>query len=298
MRRLIHLTMLNPNAMPFKLNLSPASGFALPGHTIIHVQGLDSQAFLQAQCMNDVNALVDGRWQYNGWLNPQGRVLALFYLARLAPEHFMIILPALNPDTLIDGLKRFVFRSKVVFTLTSNLFAQGHIGSAITENTKHTEITGTSESGYQLSIADTLSCRLLMLKHESGNGDSSAQDQWHSIDMASGWVWIDESLQNLWTPQMLSLQRLDAYSLKKGCYPGQEIVARTHYLGKSKRHLQAVIGADLESGQCLFQDNHEIGKIVNANLAGDYAVAVLPVDLNAAIAVMDSRKSVLNVVVS
>ena len=89
--------MVNPRAMPFKLNFSPAKGFRLPGHAVIHATGPDSQAFLQAQCMNDVNALKDGEWQYNGWLSPQGRVFALFYVIRIEDGHFLLILPALSP---------------------------------------------------------------------------------------------------------------------------------------------------------------------------------------------------------
>ena len=75
---------------------------------------------------------------------------------------------------------------------------------------------------------------------------------------------------------MLGLQRLSAFSLKKGCYPGQEIVARTHYLGKSKRDLVTVRGTALQAGQALHADTQEAGTVIDAAAGGDWGVAVLP----------------------
>jgi folate-binding protein YgfZ len=119
-----------------------------------------------------------------------------------------------------------------------------------------------------------------------------AFNQWHCLDMLLGWPWIDEKLQNLWTPQMLSLQDLNAFSLKKGCYPGQEIVARTHFLGKSKRNLRLLSGFGLLNGQILQQNSHEIGRIVNANALGNLAVAVLPLELNTDLAIQNNDNEV------
>jgi folate-binding Fe-S cluster repair protein YgfZ len=74
---------------------------------------------------------------------------------------------------------------------------------------------------------------------------------------------------------MLSLQQINAFSLKKGCYPGQEIVARTHYLGKSKRGLFAVTGENLQPGTPLFQESREVGRVANSSYDGSMGVAVL-----------------------
>jgi folate-binding protein YgfZ len=97
--------------------------------------------------------------------------------------------------------------------------------------------------------------------------------------MLIGWVWITEHLQARWTPQMLSLQSLNAFSLKKGCYPGQEIVARTHYLGKSKRQLVELEGLGLAEGQAVQLNGEDVGNVVNANQAGTFGVAVLAAGL-------------------
>lgn len=271
--------MVNPYVMSFKLNLNPDSGLALPNTHTIYAQGRDAAVFLQAQLMNDVAALADGEWQYTGWLNPQGRVMALFQLLKLSDQQFLIVLNSLSAEWLIDNLKRFVFRSKVSFSAMPNLYATGEIVPALTPLPATQVFIGDIETELIINIPNALCHRRLMLSQTENAIDAHKEDQWHSVDMAIGWPWIDDTLQNLWTPQMLSLQTLNAFSLKKGCYPGQEIVARTHYLGKSKRHLVSVAGQNLMSTQAVLQNGQEIGKVVNANRAGDFAIAVLPLQL-------------------
>lgn len=266
--------------MSFKLNLTAVSGFWLPSHAIVHVQGEDSGAFLQAQLMNDVTTLAVGCWQYTGWLNAQGRVLALFQLAKLSPEHFLIILPALSPHGLIDSLKRYVFRAKVRFSLEQEFTAQGEFVNGNLGTGNAHSITGDAQTGYCLSLPGPQGSRRLHLLPAPAAQDAQAVDQWHCLDMLGGWVWITEDLQATWTPQMLSLQRLSAFSLKKGCYPGQEIVARTHYLGKSKRQLVELEGLGLVDGQSLQVNGVDGGKVVNANQSGTFGVAVLAADLD------------------
>jgi folate-binding Fe-S cluster repair protein YgfZ len=72
---------------------------------------------------------------------------------------------------------------------------------------------------------------------------------------------------------MLSLDRIDAYSLKKGCYPGQEIVARTHYLGQVKRGLVRITGDGLQVGAEIRADDRLLGTIISCG--GEEALAVL-----------------------
>ena len=244
---------------------------------MIHVQGRDAGTFLQAQLMNDVAALTDGEWQYNGWLNAQGRVLALFQLAKLSGEHFLVVLPALPPEWLIDNLKRFVFRAKVGFSLEQNLFAQGEILPSEPAADATKRIVGDERLGYSLDMPNAPGNRRLHFQPTPGDRDTPAIDQWHCLDMAGGWVWIDESLQALWTPQMLSLQRLNAFSLKKGCYPGQEIVARTHFLGQVKRGLALFHATGpLTEGVSVEAEGRAIGTV--ACVQDLLALAVVPLD--------------------
>jgi folate-binding protein YgfZ len=271
--------MVNPYVMSFKLNLKPVLSFALPTTHVIYVSGRDAGVFLQAQLMNDVTALSNGQWQYTGWLNPQGRVLALFQLLKLSDEQFVIVLSGLDSEWLIDNLKRFIFRSKVSFSAMPDLYASGEILAANTSLLSESEFNGDIQSQLSINLPGKLCQRRLHLSHIPAESNAHAHDQWHCLDMALGWPYIDNTLQNLWTPQMLSLQTLNAFSLKKGCYPGQEIVARTHYLGKSKRHLVCLSGQQLANGHAILQNGQEVGKVVNANQTGEFAIAVLPVQL-------------------
>lgn len=259
--------------MPFKLNLRPSPAFALPGHAVIGVDGLDAGVFLQSQCMNDVNALAPGSWQYNGWLNPQGRILALFYLAKLASGAHLMILPAGDPAALVESLKRFVFRAKVRIEHIDEWHAAGNIAG---EGPANAEVLSEDADRHSLHIPGQRWHRSLQVSTRRFEPDAEAAETWHALDMAIGWPWLDGAQLGRWTPQMLGLQRLSAFSLKKGCYPGQEIVARTHYLGKSKRDLHAVRGAALQAGQALHSGAQEIGTVIDAAAGGDWGVAVLP----------------------
>ncbi|HCR32978.1 MAG TPA: folate-binding protein YgfZ, partial [Stenotrophomonas sp.] len=100
---------------------------------------------------------------------------------------------------------------------------------------------------------------------------------WRQTDLRFGLPRLEESQREVWTPQQLGLDRLNGYSVKKGCYPGQEIVARTHFLGKAKRVVQLLhAAAPAQAGDAVQQDGAALGSI--ASVAGDLALAVLPLE--------------------
>lgn len=262
--------------MPFKLNFGPSTEFGLPSHRILQVQGRDAAAFLQAQCMNDVNALQAGHWHYNGWLNPQGRVMALFYVLKIDNEQFLLVIPERDPQAVMIALQRFIFRMKVTITLET----EWHVHGSWQQPGQAETSALSGEMGETIAWRPWFSenRRELRLSRTPAPYDPALEALWHSWDMAGGWPWLDAELSGQWTPQMLSLQRLEAFSLKKGCYPGQEIVARTHYLGKSKRALYQVYGQGLAPLQTIQQSGQDIGKLVNASFDGSHGIAVLSSD--------------------
>src|SRR5688572_32444088 len=91
----------------------PAPFFALPGHRVIALEGRDAIVFAQSQCMNDVEAAPPGRWQWNGWLTPKGRVIALFALVRITQESVWLIVPDADVHALAEQLQRFVLRRQL-----------------------------------------------------------------------------------------------------------------------------------------------------------------------------------------
>src|ERR1700760_4496762 len=96
----------------------------LSSFPVLSLDGSDAVAFAQAQFSNDVAALGDGRWQWNAWLNPQGRVRAFFALLRLDAQHLRLILRGGDAAALADALRRYVFRSKVTIQV-AGLAASG-----------------------------------------------------------------------------------------------------------------------------------------------------------------------------
>ena len=115
---------------------SASNTFALPGHRLITLEGRDAAAFAQAQFMNDLALLEPGQWQWNGWLTPKGRVIALFALLKVSDEAIWLVLPDAEPEAVAAALQRFVFRSKLSIRGRDRLHASGTL----------TPYTGTSST--------------------------------------------------------------------------------------------------------------------------------------------------------
>ena len=274
--------MLSPAPVTFKANALSLPLHALSGTSVLAIQGRDAVAFLQAQLMNDVAALASGRWQWNGWLNPKGRVIALFALARVAEDAFLAVLPDFPAGELQLRLQRYVFRSKLSLEHRQDLQCAAQfpdLGAAPIPPTD--ELVQDEHGAWCLDMGGTGAARRLWLLPTDSSRLAAAQasvdQRWYGLDLAHGLPRLGPGQSEAWTPQMLSLDRLKAFSLKKGCYPGQEIVARTHYLGKAKRGLARLRGAALAAGASVKDKaGQELGTVV-CSLA-DEALAVLALD--------------------
>jgi len=266
--------------MSFKTNLSEvALTPVLTGFSALGAEGTQAETFLQAQTMNDVRALAVGHWHWNGWLNPKGRVIALFALARIAEDAFIAILPDFPASELLPLLQRFVFRSKVKLSVRDDLVCAGEVPAGGVAVPATDVIGGTAEAGFSLDFSAAGSHRRLWLKAIEAPGllppDASLDSLWREQDLAHGLPRLAVSQRESWTPQMLSLERLNAFSLKKGCYPGQEIVARTHYLGQSKRILCRLRGDGMVVGENVTDvGGGSLGTVVSVTEDGRTALAV------------------------
>jgi tRNA-modifying protein YgfZ len=243
--------------------------------------------------MNDVRALAVGRWHWNGWLNPKGRLIALFALLRLAEDEFFAVLADYPAQDLLPMLQRFVFRSKVRLQVVDDLVACADLEPATTDGVAPDAMHGTRESGLRLDFSGNRVNRHLLLLPASGApaADADSDAQWLFFDLAHGLPRLPPSERESWTPQMLSLDRLHAFSLKKGCYPGQEIVARTHYLGQARRGLSRVRGDGLRLGAVLMDDQSAtIGSLICVTPDGENGLAVLQLDKRAPAAWIDDRR--------
>jgi len=257
--------------------------FTLPGHRLITLEGRDAAAFAQAQFMNDVALLEPGQWQWSGWLTPKGRVIALFALLKRSDEAVWLVLPDANAGDVATALQRFVFRSKVRIDVRDDLYAIGRFGAPAAAS--GAKFTGDDDAGFELDVGSVEAPRILRLSREPAPQDDAAAAAWHAYDLEHGLPRLPDSQVEHWTPQQLSLDRLRAFSVKKGCYPGQEIVARTHFLGQAKRGLVLLQGdAPLEAGLDMTAGSVAMGKLVAAGFDGTHhlALAVMPLERDAA----------------
>jgi folate-binding protein YgfZ len=254
--------------------------FPLPGHRVVSLDGRDALAFAQAQFMGDVAALADRQWQWNGWLTPKGRVVALFALLRVDAQSAWLLLPDADPVDFAQRLQRYVFRSKVAIRVRDDL----RIGGTFSAFSGADGATAAAKGeGFALDLGGAGGARTLFVGAAAGapREDADALARWSAFDLDHGLPRLPASQSEQWTPQQLSLERLRAYSVKKGCYPGQEIVARTHFLGQAKRGL-ALFEADapLAAGAQVLDGERAAGTVVcAADAAGRHrALAVVALD--------------------
>lgn len=283
--------MLSPDPSPGKTIPSPSARFALQGWSALTCTGPDAAAFLQAQTMNDVRALTPGSWHWNGWLTAKGRVVAVFALLRTGEDAYILIVPDFPAAELALALQRFVFRSKLRLDALPDGRVFGQFDATATTTHAQSALQGV-DGAWTLDMgahghARSLNVAAGGLPGASGpaagaqpNPDSQAQSaRWLVEDLRFGLPRLSEAQRGAWTPQMLSLQRLRAFSLAKGCYPGQEIVARTHYLGQAKRSLRLLTGTGLREGdEVRTADGAIRGSIIGADAAGKTGLAVLAGD--------------------
>jgi len=263
---------------------APSNTFPMPGWHVVEASGSDAPAFLQAQLMNDVLALASGHWQWNGWLNPKGRVIALFALVAFDAQRFWLIAPDYPVVELVGRLQRYVFRSKIKLTVRDDYeisacfaapkhAAGSQIWHQLQIDAEDVELDLGAQGGSRTIHVSARNAA----RHEIPDVPQNLEVvRWNAFDLAHGLPHLGIEQSETWTPQMLSLDRLNAYSLKKGCYPGQEIVARTHYLGQAKRGLVRIGGSGLTVDAEISSEGRALGIVVSS--IGDEALAVLSAD--------------------
>jgi folate-binding protein YgfZ len=263
--------------LPDNLPVSAAPSFALPDHTVVVLDGPDATAFAQAQFANDVVALPPENWQWNAWLSPKGRVIAVFALLKPAQDRILLLLPDTDAGELAAQLQRFVFRRKLKIAAAEELQVSGAFDKP--DSARSARI-GTVGDAMELDYGSDRQPRTVRLSPTAAARDSGLQARWFGQDLRAGLPRLPAAQREQWTPQQLSLERLQAFSVKKGCYPGQEIVARTHFLGKAKRCL-ALFETDATpaTGDIVSDGGKPLGQIVSVLPASPaLALAVLPLE--------------------
>ena len=189
---------------------------------LIKVSGADAEEFLQNQFSNDIKKLDNYNLQINAYCQHQGKIIALFWVIR-TDNSFLLSFPIDLLEKVISRLQMFVIMSDVLIENASEEFSQiGLIDEKV-------------EEGYLINERMSL---LITSPKEQIVKNSTIDDEWTkaSIDCQLPEVFLSTSEK--FVPQMLNLD-IDEFGVNfsKGCYPGQEVVARLHYLGEAKRRL-------------------------------------------------------------
>ena len=197
---------------------------ALKERALIKISGADAEVFLQNQFSNDIEVLNNSEIQINAYCQHQGKIIALFWVLR-SDESFLLSFPSDLAEKIKTRLQMFVIMSDVLIDDVSDQYHQ--IG-LINEN--HSNAYSINEN-LSLLIASNLEKNIEM---------SSNNDEWIKACIDSQIPEVFLSTSEKLVPQMLNLDINEVgVNFSKGCYPGQEVVARLHYLGEAKRRLFA-----------------------------------------------------------
>jgi hypothetical protein len=266
----------------------------LPEIAVVRARGGAVRTFLARQLTCDVEALAPDRPLLGAWLTSKGRVLSLLNLVELDDASVLLLLPATLAPDLLARMRMYVLREDVVLVPDPQLQVVGLSGRAARECIA--QVTpGALPALVPLSRAPGISLLVGPAKVVQGVAGRLGQpvleaQRWRAALIRAGLPAVELNTRESFIPQMLNLDRLDAVSFSKGCYPGQEIVARTQHLGRIKRRMFVARG---ELGDGLAQPGDAIavngamdapGRVVLAAREGpgQILLAVLPLDAVAA----------------
>ena len=255
---------------------------------LILVTGDDAQVFLQNQVSSDINEVDESHFQLSSYSTPKGRMLAVFRIIRI-DNGYILILPASMVTATLQRLAMFVIKAKVALADASEHF------TCFAIQTDHREVIESDllpSSNYSVTQSDSLIAlnlgqlenqqRYLLLtlsaeeainlwQNFSEHLQPSTFDAWRLSEIKAGIPVIHPQTNEEFVAQMTNLNLLGGVNFKKGCYPGQEIVARMQYLGKLKRRMfLSLLDTDVcpSPGDDLVSNGAEVadgsGKVVDA----------------------------------
>jgi len=258
------------SASPFPDPLAPGA-FLLPGLVVVDATGADAATFLQGQFTNDVIGAGAGRACLSGYCTPKGRLLALPLVLALPDGALRLLVPREIVESLLKRLRMFVMRAAVTFERRDDLHCLGaHVPDADAAAALAQAVPGfpavpfdalevmNGESGSAVvqvcrwhDAFLPMPCRRYLIvatTTELARDDADGDTSWRHGDITAGVPRIGEATQEAFVPQMVNLQLVEGLSFRKGCYPGQEIVARMQYLGTLKRHMRRFVVSDPDNG--------------------------------------------------
>lgn len=259
-----------------------ATGSARPPIRLSHlgvlaVQGPEAGTFLQGQLTQDVLGMDLDNARAGGYCSAKGRLLGNFVIVRVGEQAWWLVTHAQLLEYLAKRLKMFVLRARCTVTALTHKQVMGQtLDPRSVWSVSALADGGPSTTSERIAIG-WWGGRSLVLQDDDGglpaqdggpDGDT-AQEAWRCEDILAGWPWIEPATVEQFVPQMVNFEVLGGVNFRKGCYPGQEVVARSQYRGTLKRRM-ALLSAPGEApvaGTEIFHSadpGQPAGMVVNA----------------------------------
>ena len=251
---------------------------------IVQISGVDAPDFLQRQLSNDVSRLNCGESSLGAYLTPKGRILSNFLILRQNQAFFLVLNKNLM-DSVSKRIKMFVLRDKVALNAVDRMTVCGGYLDDFPEGIKtllpqrnYQSITRDDIIIIRIPGTDARFCLIgakSRIQNKFGSFESSKTETWKLEDIECGIASIGLATTGKLVPQAINLDLVGGVSFKKGCYPGQEIVARLHYRGGVNRRLlraNAAAEAKVVPGalvQCHALPGNQTAMVVNSALGRD-----------------------------
>ncbi|MGR9013689.1 MAG: CAF17-like 4Fe-4S cluster assembly/insertion protein YgfZ [Gammaproteobacteria bacterium] len=211
---------------------------------VLTIAGQDAAKFLQGQITCNINDITDIKSSLGAICNPKGRAITTFLLVKHT-DGFLMVLPQELLASVKKRLQMYVLRSDVTLTDGSDELCLIGLSNGASQRPDEAADFATSRrenilvdfQNRSLIIAVADNARTFWLEQVKLGFRPEDSAQWRYLDIISGIPWLTVETSEEFIPQMLNLDKLGGISFSKGCYTGQEIVARTHYLGKAKREM-------------------------------------------------------------
>ena len=260
-------------------------------YKLIRVAGSDAGEFLQGQLTQDIERVSRTGSVPSAWCNPKGRVISLLRILMIEDD-YGLVLPASMAESVCERLAIYRFRADVTLEVEDSRWTCLIINQDADLNTlekldlRPAQEMNACRIGHGLiavNVGIEEACIELMGYssdlESAGITDPAPAEVLRAARIRAGIPEIAEPHSEKFTPHMLNLDLLGAISFDKGCYTGQEIVARTQNLGSSKRRLMRYrTDATLDSGDKLSDGDRDVGEVIN--VMGQDLLAMTPVDLH------------------
>jgi tRNA-modifying protein YgfZ len=228
-------------AAPAPISCEMIIDSATPGRLahlgVLRFTGADALTFLQGQVSNDTQRLTENAPVLAAYSTAQGRVLALIYLLPHS-SGVVAILPREILGATMERLRKFVLRAKVrIEDAADSLIVAGQLGAKATSRYVEHDGIGVAPVGHDGNRHWVIGPPEKIAAPADAAAGKRIEDDWRLADIRAGLPQVYAATSEAFVAQMLNLDLLDGISFTKGCYTGQEIIARTQHLGKIKRRL-------------------------------------------------------------